>query len=356
MSTFDTSTETTMSTPTLQPAQPAGRTHRSNSDARKVRQASLSVGIAVAVASGIVVFIGSIVLVSIAMKSAVAIQPNYDMLRGPNGNIIIAERPRLGWYSVDALIKTVAIMSIVSLVMSSLTGWFMAHRVVKPLAEALRLQRHFVADASHELRTPLTALSLRVQLLKRHLDAGKPIDGMVDQLQTDAATMKNVLNDMLLIVEGTQVLESKNTPVSDCLNQAVTSLRPLAEQSSISVSVQSPPDLTVAVPEASLTRAVVAIVDNAIAHSPEGSTIEVSAQRDNRTAIIRVTDHGTGITGVDPNQVFERFAHGSETGRKRSFGLGLALASEVAQRFEGNIKVESTSNKGTTFALSFPVA
>ena len=325
-------------------------------DKRKVRQASFSVGMAVALASGIVVFIGFLVLVSIAMKSAVPITPGYDIRIGPDGEPMAIARPRFGWYSVDSMIQTVAILAVASLVMSSLTGWIMAYRVVKPLAEALRLQRHFVADASHELRTPLTALSLRIQLLQRHLDAGRPINDMVNQLQNDAATMKGVLNDMLLTVEGTPVIESMKTSVTSCLRQGVTSLRPLAEQSNVNVTLDTPADLTVAVPEASLTRAVVAIVDNAIAHSPPGSIVEVSAKRDNRLAVIRVSDHGSGITGVDPNRVFERFAHGAETGRKRSFGLGLALASEVAHRFNGSIRVESTSSRGTTFALSFPVA
>jgi len=321
-------------------------------DDQKVRHAALSVGAAVAIASGVVVILGGLILIVVVFSTAI---PGPPVIQIDNGRIIGQARPRVGWLNADAIIWTVAILSLVSLVLTSVVGWLMARRSVKPLAEALRLQRHFVADASHELRTPLTALSSRVQILQRRLDNGKPIDDVVAQLHADTTNMARVLDDMLLTVEGTPVLDDTKTSVSSCLRQAVTSLGPLAEQSQITVNLQIAAEMTVAVPETSLTRAAVAVIDNAIQHSPAGSTVTVSGHPVGHMAMIRVTDQGSGITGVNPGTIFQRFAHGSETGRKRSFGLGLALTSEVAHRFGGDIQVESTSSQGTTFALSFPL-
>ena len=325
----------------------------STDDDQKVRDAAMSVGVAVAVASGAVVFLGCLVLIVIVMVNAVQVPTGFEP--APDNGRIVRPGPRWGWLNAYEVIWTVAIVAILSLVLTSLVAWFMARRAVRPLTDALRLQRDFVADASHELRTPLTALSSRVQILQRRLDNGKPIDDVVTQLLGDTANMARVLDDMLLTAEGAPAEAGTKTSVVACLRQAVTSLAPLAEQKDIAVTLRASCEMMVAVPETSLTRAVVAIVDNAIQHSPAQSDVDVSAQVVGSMAVIRVSDHGGGIAGVDPDRVFDRFAHGSETGQKRNFGLGLALASGVAHRFGGDIRVESTSEKGTTFALSFPL-
>ena len=323
-----------------------------SNDDQKVRDAAMSVGVAVAIASGAVVFLGCLVLIVIVMVNAVQVPTGFEPTGRPGG---VRLTPRWGWLNAYQVILTVAIVAILSLVLTSLVAWFMARRAVRPLADALRLQRDFIADASHELRTPLTALSARVQILGRRLAQGKPIDDVVAQLYSDTTNMANVLDDMLLTVEGAPAEAGVRTSAVQCLREAVTSLDSLAEQRGVAMTLTASSDMMVAVPRSSLTRAVVAIIDNAIQHSEPGTTVEISAQAEGPTAVIRVRDHGSGIEGVDPEHVFDRFAHGSETGHKRGFGLGLALASGVAHRFGGDIQVESTSSQGTTFALGFPL-
>jgi len=322
-----------------------------SNDDQKVRDAAMSVGVAVAIASGAVVFLGCLVLIIIVMVNAVQVPTGFEPTVRPGVRLV----PRWGWLNAYQVILTVAVVAILSLVLTSLVAWFMARRAVRPLADALRLQRDFIADASHELRTPLTALSSRVQILARRLASGKPIDDVVAQLLGDTTNMAHVLDDMLLTVEGTPAEAGVTTSVVRCLRQAVISLDSLAEQRGVTMTLTASSEMIVAVPETSLTRAVVAIVDNAIQHSHPGSSVDISACAEGPTAVIRVHDHGDGIEGVDPDRVFDRFAHGLETGHKRSFGLGLALASGVAHRFGGDIRVESTSSQGTTFALGFPL-
>jgi len=236
-----------------------------------------------------------------------------------------------------------------------LVGWLTARRAVTPLAQALRLQRHFVADASHELRTPLTVLSTRIQLLQRKLDRGDDVQETITKLRDDAAGMTEVLNDLLLTVEGSgePILPTAVRPV---VREAVASLQVVADQAQVDLEVFAPDNPVISVPPRSLGRAVVALVDNAIQHAPIHSTVEVIVAHEGGEATIRVRDYGSGITAADPDRVFERFAHGAETGHKRSFGLGLALVSEIAQRNHGDITIESTGPEGTTFLLRFPLA
>ncbi|MDR2975347.1 MAG: HAMP domain-containing histidine kinase [Propionibacteriaceae bacterium] len=325
-------------------------------DDRKVRRAALSVGVAVAMTAGAITLIGCVVLIVLSTTNAIQFsQPPEAVME--HGRIIITQpRPKVGWLNADRFIWAVAILAFVSLIVTPLVAWWVARRATKPLSEALRLQRHFVADASHELRTPLTALSSRVQILQRRLAAGKPIEDIADQLRNDTTNITRILNDMLFTVEGTPLAEGTRSSVVESVRQATRSLVPLAQKNGVTITVEVEKDMKVAVPDTSLTRAIIAITDNAISHAPSGSSVDIAIRQVDRSARVTVTDHGTGIVGVKPDQVFDRFAHGAETGRKRSFGLGLALASEVAHRFGGDIRVADTSAQGTTFALSFPIA
>jgi signal transduction histidine kinase len=252
------------------------------------------------------------------------------------------------------VVTTVIVLAIASVAILAVIAWYTARQAAVPLAEALRLQRHFVADASHELRTPLTVLSTRVQLLQHRLERGENVQAVAWKLRQDAAGMNDVLNDLLLTVEGSG--SASLTPVGPTVQAAVASLQPIADEARVYLAVTVVADITVAVPARSLSRAVVALVDNAIQHAPPHSTVAVTAVVEGAAAAIRVHDQGSGITEADPNRLFERFAHGHETGRRRSFGLGLALVSEIAQRSRGDIVLESTGTTGTTFLLRLPLA
>ncbi|MGT2426683.1 sensor histidine kinase [Amnibacterium kyonggiense] len=108
--------------------------------------------------------------------------------------------------------------------------------------------------------------------------------------------------------------------------------------------------------EASLRRALVVLIDNAVAHSPDGSRVQVAAEVERGRAVVRVRDEGGGIVGIDVEQVFERFAHGPDRGRRRGFGIGLSLVRDLAVRHGGRVVVESTSDTGTTMRLELPTA
>ena len=86
------------------------------------------------------------------------------------------------------------------------------------------------------------------------------------------------------------------------------------------------------------------MIDNALNHTPEGGSITITTALRGRKVLITVADTGSGITGIDPARVFDRFAHStapSASGR-RSYGLGLALVREIAVSAGGTIDVAAT--------------
>jgi two-component system, OmpR family, sensor kinase len=92
------------------------------------------------------------------------------------------------------------------------------------------------------------------------------------------------------------------------------------------------------------------LLDNALRHTPDGTQVTVSANRDNGAAELTVADMGPGMSDGVRSKVFERFYTGDAA---RGAGLGLAIARELAERMDGNI-VLTSSNGSTAFTLALP--
>ena len=259
------------------------------------------------------------------------------------------------------LTRVLLAVGAVGLVLSAFVGTLMARRAVRPLSDALALQRSFVADASHELRTPLTLLSTRAQLLRRSLvtDGADPaVVKDADGVVADAARMTELVEELLVAADPWTDAESVPVELTSLCAELVASARDYAESNQVSLVLDLPDADTVTTTgnAVGLRRAVLAILDNAIAHTPPSGTVTVSVRRRGRDADIDVADTGRGIAAAEVDRVFDRFHSSHHKASRRSYGLGLALAREVVARQGGKIALQSTSDSGTTFRVSLPHA
>ena len=109
----------------------------------------------------------------------------------------------------------------------------------------------------------------------------------------------------------------------------------------------------VAVADAERVRQVIRILlDNALTHTPEGTSITVTIYSIDQRAELTVSDDGTGIPQRVQKRIFERFFTADSAGGS---GLGLAIARELAQRMDGRIAI-SSSRRFTAFTLDLPLA
>ena len=319
-------------------------------DERRVRQAATRVGLWVGAASTLIIAAGVVVLIAVILRTS---RPEH---RGPGGGGDDRGDPDHIVVDVDQVVPWVLLLGIIGVVLLGLVAWFAALRSVRPLAEALRMQRNFVSDASHELRTPLTTLSSRIQILQRRQERGEPIDETISDLRRNATVMDDVLTDMLLSAEAEAAQTGPPADVGACLHSAAQSLVPMVEERAVTIEVWVDGRPTAAIPTVTLTRLCVALLDNAVQHAPSGTAIGVAARAIGATVQIRVTDRGPGIRPEDAERIFERFARAGETGYRRGFGLGLALVREMVDRYRGSVAIESTSTEGTTFLVTLPSA
>ena len=237
---------------------------------------------------------------------------------------------------------------LLALLVSVFLGRVLAGRAIRPLADALRRQRTFVADASHELRAPLTRLHTRAQLLARRTPSPE-----LDRLVADTRELGDVVDDLLLSASG---VSPDLVPVElGVLADEVVAAEALrASEGKVRIAVLRAPEPYVVqgVPTA-LRRVLSALLDNALGHTPPGGSIEVSlGTPDARHVELSVRDTGVGFPPGDAERLFERFARGSE-GNGRRFGLGLALVREVVTGHGGTIAAAGHPGAGATFTLRF---
>lgn len=312
-----------------------------------VRRAALRVGSLVAGASAVAIVVGVGILIVVLVSGARTEEGGRHPGPGAGGGDRFV-------VDLDDVLPWVLGLGLAGVIVLGLVGWAAARWSVRPLDEALRRQRAFVSDASHELRTPLTALTSRIQIVQRRRHRGADADDALEQLRRDAQIMDEVLADMLLTAEGTA--HAGTARIDQSVRAALDTLAPLAEEAGVTVRLGELPGDTVGVPAVTVVRMCTALLDNAIGHTPAGSPVTVSAMTDAREVVIRVEDTGPGIRADDLPRIFERFARGAESGRRRGFGLGLALVREAATRYGGRVEVERTSSAGTVFALTLPRA
>ena len=314
-------------------------------DAQAMRRASRRVGIQMTAAFA--------VLVVLALGAALT----FVLTHIKRGHLFTLGRHEstIDVGGLDILIAVGAIGTI-AIVLTAGVSWFVTRRAVRPLGDALRLQRRFMADASHELRTPLAVLDARLQQLQRGLAANDPSATTVAELRQDASSLIATVNDLLATAEdgGAPPTPIHVVPLVPAVRCACDSMRLLGDERSVRLELELdvPDGITVAVPEASIHRCLVALLDNALRFSPPGSTIHVSVRRERSRIAIRVIDHGPGITGIPADRVFDRFTRGEGAVHEAAgFGIGLALVKDTLERYGGSATIEETGPSGSTVLL-----
>jgi signal transduction histidine kinase len=216
----------------------------------------------------------------------------------------------------------------------------------------------FFAALSHELRTPLTSVLGWAGLLAR----GPDIE-LVQQAAaaiTSAASLQALLVDDLLdisrVMTGKFALTRAPVNLPMIVEEAVTSVRPIANAKGLSVRSQSSSGPTMMSGDATKLRQVINnLLSNALKFTPSGGLITIDLQQHGANAVITVSDTGEGIPREFLPRVFDRYAQVGER-RLGGMGLGLAIAKQIVDVHGGSIAASSEGpGKGSTFVVILPL-
>ncbi|RFA12909.1 hypothetical protein B7R22_14795 [Subtercola boreus] len=255
-----------------------------------------------------------------------------------------------GSEELTRLAEALIIASLIALAVAALLSYLMARRAIRPLADALTLQRQFVADASHELRTPLTILSTRAQLLQRRARTDLPPDvsTAVDDMVRDSRALTGILDDLLIAADTRSDAPLTAVDLTESADAAIATLRDEAERRGTTLArTGSAESVVVNGATAALLRLHIALLTNALDHARSSVQVDISGERD--VAVIRVLDDGPGFNPAIADRAFDRFAGtrrvsdpavGAAPGDAH-YGLGLALVAEIARRHGGSVGIET---------------
>ena len=230
-------------------------------------------------------------------------------------------------------------------------------------SEELERERSaLIETVNHELRTPLASLSGHLQLAARYAareDQHGRIPAALEQAQHQITRLVRLADDLLVLSKSIDTFNVESS-VFDLAGAAQTAARRaevLDPSRQIGIALSSRRLLAQGDP-ARLDQILDNLLKNAISYSPRGTPIEISVSedRDLRRGLVRVRDHGPGISAPDRDRIFKRFTRGSTGDGVRGSGLGLFVSSELAARMGGRLFLEETSAAGSVFAIELPLA
>jgi two-component system, OmpR family, sensor kinase len=221
---------------------------------------------------------------------------------------------------------------------------------------ALDRQRQFVADASHELRTPLTSILANLELLASELE-GEDAEIAGSALRS-SRRMRRLVADLLLLARADAGRQAARTDLdlAQVAAGALEEVQPLAGGRRLDSALEGPLPMSGNPDE--LHRMIRNLLENAVRHTPEKTTVELTARRDGDAALLEVIDDGPGIPAAIEEQVFDRFVRGdgpADTVGGGGSGLGLAIVRAVAQSHGGTVEAGQSTYGGARLSIRLPL-
>jgi heavy metal sensor kinase len=228
------------------------------------------------------------------------------------------------------------------------------------LAAAFAEMRRFGADAAHELRTPLTVLKGGIEVSLRATRSAEEYRQVLASSLEEVERLIRLAEDLLLLSRSTAGPEMAREPVDleSLLLDAFEVGARLAHGTGVTVRTDDIAPAPVRGDAATLRRAVLNLVENAIKYTPAGGKVELSLMSAGGHASLTVQDTGIGVTPDAAGRIFEPFvrldaARARETG---GTGLGLAIARAIVLAHGGTLTVQSEPGAGSRFTIRLPLA
>jgi signal transduction histidine kinase len=251
-----------------------------------------------------------------------------------------------------------ALINGAALVVAGVLSYWFAGRTLRPIEEAHRAQTRFASDASHELRTPLAAMRVENEVFLRQPrfteeEARDQIKSNLEETQR----LEDLANNLLALThfERAQLQIGKTTP-AQIVEEAIKHAQKSATAREITFK-QHVKSATLYTNQSSVAQLMGILLDNAMKYGPQRGTITISGIRQTNYYILTVADQGPGIDPADMPHIFERLYRSDKARSTKAggYGLGLALAREIAKANRGTISVKNNPKGGASFCVRLPL-
>ncbi|WP_368251420.1 ATP-binding protein [Enterococcus sp. 2201sp1_2201st1_B8_2201SCRN_220225] len=335
----------------------------------------------------------------------IAVEPVYSKKTGEKIGYCQTFTELSAFYEIRSrLLLTLIILEIVSLILSSILGYFLSTYFLKPLKvlrdtmdtirrdplsdvqmpqigtndeladlseifndmlERIRvymeLQKQFVEDVSHELRTPVAIMEGHLSMLQRWGKDDPEIleEGLSASVQ-ELSRMKTLVQEMLDLSRAEQVethYSNEVTNAQEVTHQVYNNFVMLYPEFQFTLDDDLTEEVQLKIYRNHFEQLIIIILDNAVKYSTERKEVCLSIQLVSGEFEISVQDFGEGISPEDLDKVFHRFyrVDKARARTKGGNGLGLSIAKQLVTSYKGRITAESVVGQGTIFRIYLPV-
>ncbi len=268
------------------------------------------------------------------------------------------ERKKFLWSSI----LTMTVLSIVFTIIIILAYTNAIYQIIKQ-RQISQIKTDFINNMTHEFKTPIATISLALDAMKNPKmindkeKTARYLKMIKDENKRMHAQVENVLRISKL--ERNELNISKDRlKLHDLIEDAVSHVELIVEDRKGYVKCHlNAEKSSVLANETHFTNVLVNILDNAIKYSDEAPRIDVTTENVGNNIILKIADHGNGMTKQVQKKVFEKFyrEHTGNVHNVKGHGLGLAYVKQMIEDHQGHVSVESEKGKGSTFIIKLPL-
>ena len=233
-------------------------------------------------------------------------------------------------------------------------GLWVINRSANREVTLARQRRNFLLSITHELKSPIASLRLVLETIGKRELRREQLEQLCKGGLKDATRLQTLVEDLLLAAR----LEDNWRPLPEPVD-----LSALARDIAARLQVRFPQtNIVLNIPDnfpplqadkSGMSAIMQNLLENAVKYSPEGASVELSAERLNDRVRLRVADQGRGIPDSEKHAVFEKFYRlgNEETRQTTGTGLGLYIVNQVVKAHGGSIRVTDNKPQGTVFII-----
>lgn len=230
------------------------------------------------------------------------------------------------------------------------------NQMLDRLDEGFAAQRQFTGNAAHELRTPLALMQAQLELFSNeHPKVLPETAGFLLLLREQTERMTQMTKTLLEMSELRTVPCNDRIEIAPMIEEIFADLTPLAEKNGI--ILESTGDGTMTGSDTLIYRLLFNLTENAIRYNRPDGIVRITVTEEEKRLIIRVSDTGCGVPEQYRESIFQPFfrVDKSRSRENGGVGLGLSLVWEIVTLHGGEVRVEESSEKGTTIAVKLPL-
>ena len=230
------------------------------------------------------------------------------------------------------------------------------NQMLDRLDEGFAAQRQFTGNAAHELRTPLALMQAQLELFSaEHPKVLPETAGFLRLLHEQTERMAQMTKTLLEMSELRTVPCNDHIEIAPMIEEIFADLTPLAEKNGI--ILESTGDGTMTGSDTLIYRLLFNLTENAIRYNRPDGIVRITVTEEEKRLIIRVSDTGCGVPEQYRESIFQPFfrVDKSRSRENGGVGLGLSLVWEIVTLHSGEVRVEKSSEKGTTIAVKLPL-